>query len=90
MTPEKPTDGPLPGVMPGRTPENAPQPADFVPRDCAKGLLRTIIADAAARGRDRVGLEVDADSPTGASGLYQSMGWKTKYATQSWHKDVSV
>jgi len=32
---------PLPGVMPGRTPENAPQPADFVPREVAKTLLRT-------------------------------------------------
>ena len=31
---------PLPGAMPGRTPENAPQPADFVPRDVAKALLR--------------------------------------------------
>ena len=36
-------------------------------RGVAKGLLHTIIADAAARGRDRVGLEVDADSPTGAA-----------------------
>lgn len=26
--------------MPGRTPENAPQPADFVPREVAKALLR--------------------------------------------------
>ncbi len=51
---------------------------------------RTSIADAAARGRDRVGLEVDADSPTGADGLYTSMGWATKYVTQSWHKDVPV
>ncbi len=59
-------------------------------RGVAKGLLRTIIADAAARGRDRVGLEVDADSPTGASGLYTSMGWKTKYVTESWHRDVPV
>ena len=32
-------------------------------RGVAKGLLSTIIADAAARGRDRVGLEVDADRP---------------------------
>jgi ribosomal protein S18 acetylase RimI-like enzyme len=56
----------------------------------AKGLLRTIIADAAARGRDRVGLEVDADSPTGAAGLYESMGWSTAYVTESWHKDVTV
>jgi ribosomal protein S18 acetylase RimI-like enzyme len=59
-------------------------------RGVAKGLLRTIIADAAARGRDRVGLEVDADSPTGAEGLYTSMGWGTKYVTESWHKDVVV
>ena len=59
-------------------------------RGVAKGLLNTIIADAALRGRDRVGLEVDADSPTGASGLYTSMGWKTKYVTESWHRDVPV
>jgi ribosomal protein S18 acetylase RimI-like enzyme len=59
-------------------------------RGVATGLLRTIIADAAARGRDRVGLEVDADSPTGAAGLYTSMGWKTKYVTESWHRDVPV
>ena len=59
-------------------------------RGVAKGLLRTIIADAASRGRDRVGLEVDADSPTGADGLYTSMGWGTKYVTESWHRDVPV
>lgn len=59
-------------------------------RGVAKGLLRTIIADAAARGRDAVGLEVDADSSTGAAGLYTSMGWKTKYVTESWHRDVPV
>ncbi|GAB6985171.1 GNAT family N-acetyltransferase [Nocardioides pyridinolyticus] len=59
-------------------------------RGVAKGLLRTIIADAALRGRDRVGLEVDADSPTGAAGLYTSMGWATKYVTESWHRDVQV
>jgi ribosomal protein S18 acetylase RimI-like enzyme len=59
-------------------------------RGVAKGLLRTIIADAAARGRDRVGLEVDADSPTGAAGLYESMGWKTKYVTESWHRNVPL
>ena len=59
-------------------------------RGVAKGLLRTIIADAARRGRDRVGLEVDADSPTGAAGLYTSMDWQTKYVTESWHRDVPV
>jgi len=59
-------------------------------RGVAKGLLRTVIADAAARGRDRVDLEVDADSPTGAAGLYRSLGWETAYVTESWHRDVPV
>lgn len=59
-------------------------------RGVAKGLLYTVIADALERGRDRVSLEVDADSPTGADGLYKSMGWVTDYVTESWHKDVTV
>jgi ribosomal protein S18 acetylase RimI-like enzyme len=59
-------------------------------RGVAKGLLRTVIADAAARGRGRVGLEVDADSPTGADRLYRGMGWETSYVTESWHRDVPV
>lgn len=59
-------------------------------RGVAKGLLRTVIADAAARGRNRVGLEVDADSSTGAQQLYLSLGWETSYITQSWHRDVPV
>ena len=59
-------------------------------RGVATSLLRTVIADAADRGRDRVGLEVDADSPTGAEGLYVSMGWRTSYVTQSWHRAVRV
>jgi mycothiol synthase len=59
-------------------------------RGVAKGLLRTIIADAAVRGRDHVGLEVDADSPTGAERLYRGLGWETSYVTESWHRDVSV
>ena len=37
-------------------------------RGVGKSLLATIIADAASRGRDSVGLEVDADSPTGQMG----------------------
>jgi len=59
-------------------------------RGVAKALLHTVISDAAERGRDRVGLEVDADSPTGAEGLYTSMGWATKYVTQSWHKGLDT
>jgi ribosomal protein S18 acetylase RimI-like enzyme len=59
-------------------------------RGVAKSLLGTVIADAAASGRDRVGLEVDADSPTGAHGLYVSMGWTTQYVTESWHRNLPV
>ena len=59
-------------------------------RGVAKSLLHTVITDAARRGRNRVGLEVDADSPTGADGLYTSMGWATDYRTQSWHRDLEV
>ena len=57
-------------------------------RGVAKALLRTVIQDAALRGRASVGLEVDADSPTGADGLYTSMGWRTRYSTQSWHRQL--
>lgn len=59
-------------------------------RGVAKGLLKTIIADSALRGRDSVGLEVDADSSTGADQLYVRMGWATKYVTESWHRDVAL
>lgn len=57
-------------------------------RGVAKGLLYTVIGDAADRGRDRVGLEVDADSPTNADQLYRSMGWETDYLTESWFRDL--
>jgi GNAT superfamily N-acetyltransferase len=59
-------------------------------RGVAKALLHTAIAEAARRGRNRVGLEVDADSPTGADGLYTSMGWVTDYRTQSWHRELRL
>ena len=54
-------------------------------RGVAKALLHTVIRDARQRGRTSVDLEVDADSPTGADGLYLSMGWTTAYVTESWH-----
>ena len=59
-------------------------------RGVAKSLLHTVIADAARRDRNRVGLEVDADSETGADGLYLSLGWRTGYRTESWHRYVEV
>ena len=51
----------------------------------AKSLLRAAIRDAAERGRGFVDLEVDDDSPTGADGIYASMGWETYERTRSWH-----
>jgi ribosomal protein S18 acetylase RimI-like enzyme len=59
-------------------------------RGVAKALLHAVIADASRRGRDRIGLEVDADSPTGADGLYASMGWKTDYVLESWFKELEL
>jgi GNAT superfamily N-acetyltransferase len=59
-------------------------------RGVAKGMLHTVIADAAERGRDRVGLEVDSVSPTNADEMYLSMGWRTDYVTDSWFKDLVV
>lgn len=57
-------------------------------RGVAKSLLAAVISDAARRGRNRVGLEVDDDSPTSADQLYLSLGWKTDYVTDSWFKDL--
>ncbi|MEP9381690.1 GNAT family N-acetyltransferase [Nocardioides sp. KR10-350] len=59
-------------------------------RGVAKSLLFAVIKDVAERGGDRVGLEVDADSPTGADGLYTSLGWATDYVTESWHRDITT
>ncbi len=59
-------------------------------RGVAKALLHSVIGDAARRGRNRVGLEVDADSPTGADGLYTAMGWVTDYRTESWHRHLPL
>ena len=59
-------------------------------RGVAKALLRAVVADTARRGNNRVGLEVDADSPTRADALYTSLGWVTDYSTQSWHRDLDV
>lgn len=59
-------------------------------RGVARSLLAAVITDAARRGRNRVDLEVDADSPTGAEAMYAAMGWQTSYVTQSWHRDLPL
>jgi len=59
-------------------------------RGVAKALLSTVLADAAERGRNRVDLEVDADSPTRADELYTALGWRTDHVTESWFRDLSI
>jgi len=59
-------------------------------RGVARSLIDAVVTDAAERGRRHVGLEVDADSPTGAADLYVSLGFTTSYVTQSWHRYVDV
>ncbi|MGI8457913.1 MAG: GNAT family N-acetyltransferase [Propionibacteriaceae bacterium] len=59
-------------------------------RGVAKALLYTVIDDAAKRDRHWVGLEVDADSPTGADGLYRALGWEVDHVTQSWHRYIDA
>ena len=59
-------------------------------RGVAKALLHAVFADARDRGRNRVALEVDADSPTKADELYLSLGFHTDYRTESWFDDVRV
>jgi mycothiol synthase len=59
-------------------------------RGVARSLLHAVFADAARRGRPSVGIEVDETSSTGAGALYLSMGFVTKYVTESWHRDLPV
>ena len=46
-------------------------------RRIAPTLLRAVLEASAARGLDRVVLDVDAENPTGALGLYTGMGFVT-------------
>lgn len=96
-------DGRLPGgalVSSRLTPDDSGRAGSYVDyigvhrrargRGVAKALLHAVIRDAHDRGRGRVDLEVDADSPTGADGLYRSMGWTLDHVTESWHADCPV
>lgn len=59
-----------------------------------KGLARAILEaychDAAVRGRNRVDLEVDTESPTHADDVYRKLGWHDEHVTESWHKPLKV
>jgi ribosomal protein S18 acetylase RimI-like enzyme len=49
----------------------------FRRRRIAPSLLRAVLEASAARGLDKVVLDVDAENPTGALGLYTGMGFVT-------------
>lgn len=55
-----------------------------------KALLNAICRDAAHRGRNRVNLEVDNDSPTNANLIYAKLGWNVYSTTESWHKEIDA
>ncbi|RAG86542.1 hypothetical protein DN069_06175 [Streptacidiphilus pinicola] len=50
-------------------------------RGIASALLAHVLREGAAAGYDRSSLGVDADSPTGAVGLYERLGYRAK---QTW------
>lgn len=47
-------------------------------RGLARMALTTVLATAAQAGYERAGLEVDADNPTGALGLYERLGFSVR------------
>ena len=56
----------------------------------AKALLAEAFAESARRGRTRVGLGVDSESPTGATRLYQSVGMFVEKVILAWQGEVPV
>jgi ribosomal protein S18 acetylase RimI-like enzyme len=57
-------------------------------RGLALALLRHSFAESARRGATRVGLGVDAASPTGAVGLYERAGMRVQRRTEVWEKQL--
>ncbi|MCI0686356.1 MAG: GNAT family N-acetyltransferase [Sporichthyaceae bacterium] len=63
---------------------------DFRGRGLAKLLLRTAFAAFAERGWKHAELAVDAESPTGALRLYESVGMREKHAIDIWRRDLGA
>jgi len=61
-----------------RTPERS--------RGLGRALVLTGIHEYASRGVHRVGLKVDADNPTGALALYESIGFVRETPDPSWER----
>ena len=57
-------------------------------RGIAEALLKTAFAEFFRRGERRVGLGVDADSPTGATRLYERAGMRVLWRAVVWEKEL--
>jgi mycothiol synthase len=62
--------------------------ASYRRRGIAEALLRTAFAEFWRRGERRVGLGVDAESPTGATRLYERAGMRTLWHAVVWEKEL--
>ena len=59
-------------------------------RGVAEALLRHTFAALHARGVRRVGLGVDAESPTGATRLYERVGMSVRSRSDTWEKHLTA
>ncbi|HKP09808.1 MAG TPA: GNAT family N-acetyltransferase [Gaiella sp.] len=57
-------------------------------RGIAEALLKTAFAEFFRRGERKVGLGVDAESPTGATRLYERAGMRTLWHALVWEKEL--
>jgi mycothiol synthase len=57
-------------------------------RGIAEALLKTAFAEFFRRGERKVGLGVDAESPTGATRLYDRAGMRTLWRAVVWEKEL--
>ena len=60
----------------------------FRRRGIAEALLQTSFAEFWRRGERRVGLGVDAESPTGATRVYERAGMRTLWHAVVWEKEL--
>jgi mycothiol synthase len=61
---------------------------DYRRRGVAEALLKTAFAEFFRRGEPKVGLGVDAESPTGATRLYERAGMRTLWHAIVWEKEL--
>ena len=57
-------------------------------RGIAEALLKTAFAELYRRGERRVGLGVDAESPTGATRVYERAGMRTLWHAIVYEKEL--